>query len=125
MTELQWILLVFGAFGAVFTAFKWWQKDNRGALTVAAAVIIVAALFFVVGCSISPERRPWMEAGMAYDTQHTVGNDPACIVRIRAPVVPGRIIAGYTHHSSCPDLFDRNTVDQIEVMAIIPLGRRR
>jgi hypothetical protein len=129
MTTVFWSIAVVAAFSAVFTALKWWGKDTRGAVLIACAVIAAAfVLFTVTGCAVSPERRPWMEAGFAYDTQHTVGTNPACIVRIRAPVgfgplQPDWLIVGYTHHSSCPDERDRHTIDQIEVIAKIPLGR--
>lgn len=69
-----------------------------------------------------------MEVGLAADYGETVGNNPACIVRIRQPVGFGKLepdwlILGYTHHSSCPDQHDRNVVDQVELVAKIPLGR--
>lgn len=126
MSEIQWIVCTFLLFIALFTIMRWWQKDNKGALMLALAVVIVAALLISVsGCAVSPEYRPWMEAGIAYDTQETVGNNPACVVRVRQPVIPERLIVSYTHHSSCPDLRDRNTVDQLEFISIIPLGRKR
>lgn len=131
MSPVRWFLCVLAAFAAYFTAARLWNKDNKGAIALAVAVFLVGLLLLSVsGCTVSPERRPWLEAGLAYDTQSTVGNNPACIVRLRAPIgfgpiPPDWLIAGYTHHSSCPDLFDRNTVDQVEVVAKIPLGRSR
>lgn len=121
--------IVFCAFLAYFIVARILNKDNKGALLLGA--IVFAAAFFLVsvaGCSVSPERRPWMEAGVAYDFQETVGGNPACVVRVRAPVgfgplEPDWLILGYQHISSCPDLFDRATVDAIELMAKIPLGR--
>jgi hypothetical protein len=105
-----------------------WNKDTRGAYKVALVVILLALVALVSGCAVSPERRPYMEVGMAYDTQHTVGNNPQCVVRIRQPIGFGRLepdwlTIGYQHQSSCPDQRDRNTVDAIEIVAKIPLGR--
>lgn len=129
MSSLQWFLVVLGVFATVFTAWGMWNKDTVGAIKAAAGVFaIFLLLFFTAGCAVSPERRPWMEAGFGYDFQHTVGSDPACIVRVRAPIgfgpiQPDWLVAGYTHHSSCADFYDRNTVDQVEIVAKIPLGR--
>lgn len=93
-----------------------------------AVLVVLAAL--LAGCAVSAERRPWIEAGFAYDTQETVGANAACIVRVRAPIhfgpiPPGGLIAGYTHHSSCPDLYDRNTIDQFEIVGKFYLGREK
>lgn len=71
-----------------------------------------------------------MEAGFAYDVQETVGSNPACIVRVRAPlhfgpIPPGGLVLGYQHISSCPDVFDKNTVDAVEIMGVFKLGREK
>lgn len=124
-----WTLVVIGAFAAILAAAGLWNKDTRGAFAIVVGLIAMAAALFVIsGCAVSPERAPWLEAGFAYDTQSTVGNNPACVVRLRQPIglgplKPDWLIASYVHHSSCPDVRDRNTVDQIEVVAKIPLGR--
>jgi hypothetical protein len=39
------------------------------------------------------------------------------------PLEPDWLILGYQHVSSCPDLYDSNTIDAVEIMARIPLGR--
>jgi hypothetical protein len=93
-------------------------------------VALALLTLVLAGCAVSAERRPWIEAGMAYDFKDTVGSNPACIVRVRAPVhfgpiPPGGLIVSYTHHSSCPDLDDANTVDQVELVAKFYLGRER
>lgn len=129
-----WTLVVIGAFAAILVAAGLWNKDTKGAFAIVVGLIAIAAALLVVsGCAVSPERAPWLEAGFAYDTQSTVGGNPACVVRLRAPlgsyfpeswgIQPDWLIASYVHHSSCPDVRDRNTVDQIEVVAKIPLGR--
>lgn len=130
MTTFQWTLAVVAVFCAMFTGFRMWNKDTKGAMLLVLVVIALMALMVVSGCTVSPERRPWLEAGFAYDTQHTVGSDPACIVRLRQPVgfgpiQPDWLLLGYEHHSSCHDLYDRNTIDQVELVARIPLGRER
>lgn len=126
MSEIHWTLYVLLAFAFVFTLMRAWNKDTRGALTLVLALIIAAfAVISVSGCTVTREYRPYMEVGMAYDFPKTVGSNPACIVRVRQPVLPERVTVSYTHHSSCRDLYDRNTVDQIEVTATIPLGRAR
>ena len=129
VSSVAWMGIVFCAFLAYFIVARILNKDNKGALLLGA--IVFAAAFFLVsvaGCSVSPERRPWMGAGVAYDTQSAVGHNPACVVRVRAPVgfgpiPPDWLVVGYSHQSSCPDLFDKTTVDQVEIVARIPLGR--
>lgn len=127
MNTLRWSLVVFGSFAILFSLFGMWNKDTKWAY-LGGVLVVFAGLLFITGCSVSPERRPYLEVGLAYDIQHTVGNDPACIVRIRQPIGFGRLepdwlVLGYEHHSSCPDRNDRNTIDQIELTAKIPLGR--
>lgn len=131
MTELQWMIVVVACFVLATVAF-WWRarRDMFGAISASLLVLLLAALCITVsGCAVSPEYRPWMEAGIAYDREHTVGNDPACIVRIRQPIGPSGkerwLVVGVEHHSSCPDQTDRGEVNQIEVMAVIPLGREK
>lgn len=126
MSDLQWLIAVIALF-LLATVTLWWRarKDMFGAIGAGLIVIVIAALLLTVsGCTISPEYRPWMEAGIAADRANTVGSDPACIVRVRQPVVPGRIVAGFTHHSSCGDQDDAGEINQWEVVAIIPLGRK-
>lgn len=127
MDTFKWTLFVFAMFGSIFTAFGMWNKDTRFAY-LGGVLVVFAGLLFLSGCAVSPERRPYMEVGLAYDYQGTVGHDPACIVRIRQPVGFGKLepdwlLLSYEHHSSCPDQYDRNTIDQIELTAKIPLGR--
>ncbi len=129
MNNLQWTAAVVLAFAIIFTFFRLWDRDTKGAFLIVLALIGVAAgLLVVSGCTVSPERQPYLEVGFAYDFQHTVGGNPACVVRARQPIhfgaiPPGALLLGVAHQSSCPDLRDRNTVDQIEVVAKIPLGR--
>lgn len=132
LNNVQWFLVVMGVFLVGFILWGKWNRDNKGA--VLWAIGIFALLFFLLSvsaCTTTEARRPWLEAGVAYDTQGTVGGNPACIVRLRANLgdyvglAPDRIIGGYTHHSSCPDLADANTIDQFEIVAKIPLGRSR
>jgi hypothetical protein len=125
MSELQWAALAVGGMLGALIAIKAWNKDTKGATAIALGVLLAGALFVVSGCSVTPAYRPWMEIGMAYDASHTVGSDPACIVRIRQPLIPDRLFVGYEHHSSCRDQDDKNVIDQIEVMAKIPLGRKK
>lgn len=131
MSALAWFGIVLAAFLVYFFAAGIFNKDNRGAVLLALAVFLLALLVFTVsGCAVSPDRRPWMEAGVAYDTQSTVGGNPACIVRVRqpigfGPIPPDWLVIGYTHHSSCPMQTDLTTIDQIEIVAKIPLGRER
>lgn len=131
MSGVQWTIVVVCAVALIFTIFRLWNKDVKGAFGIAVGIILIAAaLITVSGCTVSPERRPFMEVGFAYDTQHTVGSNPACVVRLRqpigfGPVKPEWLVASYVHHSSCSDLADRNTVDQIEIAARIPLGRTK
>lgn len=131
MSELQWIIVVL-AFFFLSTVFLWWRarKDMLGAISASLLVLLLAALCLSVsGCTIQPERRPWMEAGVAYDIERNVGSNPACVVRVRAPIGPRGhedwIVAGVTHHSSCPDQDDRAEINQVEITARIPLGRRQ
>jgi hypothetical protein len=106
------------------------NKDNIGAMKIAAGIFLLALLTLSAGCTVAREYQPWMEAGLAYEVAGTVGNNPVCVVRLRQPIGFGKLepdwlMIGYTHHSSCPDLNDRATVDQLEVVAKIPLGRRK
>lgn len=126
MTELQWMIVVVACFVLATVAF-WWRarRDMFGAISASLLVLLLAALCITVsGCAVSPEYRPWMEAGIAADRANTVGSDPACIVRVRQPVWPGHLVAGFTHHSSCGDQQDAGEINQWEVVAIIPLGRK-
>lgn len=130
MSVYQWTVIVFLVFALVLIAIKAWNRDTRGAFTIGGGVVLLGMLLIVSGCAASPERQAYMEVGLAYDTQHTMGKNPACIVRIRQPIgfwkiPPEWLLIGYEHHSSCPDQHDRNTVDQFEIVAKIPLGRRR
>lgn len=131
MSNWQWFGAVVAAFLAYFVSAKIWHKDNKGAVAIAILIFVVTFLvIFVSGCTVRPEYQPWLEAGVAHDFSETVGNNPACVVRIRQPIgfgplEPDWLIAGYTHHSSCPDLHDKATVDQVELVAKIPLGRKR
>jgi hypothetical protein len=129
MNTYQWTALVFLVFALALTAFRAWNKDTKGAFAIGIGVVLLGALFFVSGCTVSPERLPYMEVGMALDTQKTVGSNPACVVRIKQPIGFGKLepdwlTIGYNHQSSCRDLNDRATVDQVEIIAKIPLGRR-
>lgn len=127
----EWFALVVGGFLTYFAIGKIWQKDNKGAVSIALGIFLLALLLLsVTGCTVSREYQPWLETGVAYDFQETVGGNPACVVRIRqpigfGPIEPDWLLLGYTHHSSCPDLNDKTTVDQIEIVAKIPLGRRK
>lgn len=129
MSAIQWFGVVFAAFMLVFSVFRMWNKDTRGAVLAVLALVLGAfALLSIGGCTLSREYQPWLEVGFALDTQKTVGSNPACIVGVRqpigfGPIPPDWLVVGYSHQSSCPDLFDRNTVDQFEVRAKIPLGR--
>lgn len=131
MEPWVWFVLVVLAFVTYFVAFGVWHKDNKGAVLIALAVFLVAlALVVVTGCTTTRDYRPWLEAGVAYDFGEAVGQNPACVVRVRQPIgfgplEPDWLIVGYAHQSSCPDLKDKEVVDQIEVVAKIPLGRRR
>lgn len=127
MSNLQWTCIVVLSF--VLATLLFWRrarKDMKGAILAALAVILAGALLIVVsGCTVSREYRPWLEAGVAWDREHNVGSNPGCVVRVRQPIVPGRLVAGYEHHSSCGDQHDRNEINQFEVMAVIPLGREK
>jgi hypothetical protein len=130
MNPYKWALIVFIVFAIALCAFRAVNKDTRGAFTIGAGVVLLGMLFIVAGCSVSPERRPWMEVGMGYEFAGTVGEMPQCIVRIRQPVhfgpIPeGGLILGYEHLSSCPSQKDLATIDAIELIAVIPLGRRK
>lgn len=125
----HWPVSVVLAFALAFTLFRLWNRDTRGAFQIVAALILIFALALSIsGCTVSREYQPWLEVGMAYDTQHTVGGDPVCVVRLRepihfGPIPPGGLVASWVHHSSCPDQRDANTIDQFEITARIPLGR--
>jgi hypothetical protein len=129
VTGIQWTITVVCAVALVFTIFRLWDKDVKGAFLLALGVILIAfAAISVSGCTVSREYQPWMEVGFGYDFSHTVGSDPQCIVRLRQPIgfgplEPDWLILGYQHVSSCPDLYDSNTIDAVEIMARIPLGR--
>lgn len=127
MSNLHWTILVIAAF--ILATLVFWRKakkDMFGAILGAVAIIVIAAILFTVtGCAVNPEYRPWLEAGIAKDRAQTVGSNPACVVRVRQPVWPGHVVAGFEHHSSCGDQDDRAEINQWEVMAIIPLGRER
>lgn len=131
MSGMQWTIAVVCSVALIFTIFRLWNKDTRGAFQLAVGVILLAAILITVsGCTVSQAYQPYLETGFAYDTQHTVGRNPACVVRIRQPVgfgpiKPEWLVIGYQHISSCPDLFDANTIDAIEIMARIPLGRSK
>lgn len=131
MSGVQWTIAVVCGVALIFTAFRLWNRDTRGAFQIAVAIILLAALLITVsGCAVSPAYQPYMEVGFAHDTQRTVGSNPACVVRLRQPVGFGAIkpewlVIGYQHISSCPDLLDANTIDAIEIMARIPLGRSK
>lgn len=127
MSNWMWALAVVAFFVVLtFTVFKRAKKDMLGAIAIAVGIILVGAIFIgVTGCAVRPEYQPWLEAGLAYDRSHTVGSDPACVVRLRQPIWPGHIVAGFEHHSSCGDQDDRAEINQVELMAIIPLGRRK
>lgn len=125
--EVRWAIAVI-AFFVLCTLVFWGRakKDMFGAITGAVVVILIASVcIFVSGCEVSPEHRPWLEAGLAYDRSGTVGSNPACVVRIREAVIPERIVVGFEHHSSCADQNDRGEINQLEIMAIIPLGRSK
>lgn len=129
MNATQWTIAVVCGVALVFTILRLWNRDTRGAFQVAIAVILIAALAISVsGCTVSRAYQPYLETGFALDTQRTVGGNPACVVRIRqpigfGPIKPEWLVIGYQHISSCPDLRDANTIDAIEIMARIPLGR--
>lgn len=131
MSGWQWFLVVFVGYFLTLLVLRALNKDTMGALVLVTALYLLGlVLFSVSGCTVSPERVPYLEAGFAYDTQRTVGSNPACVVRLRqnigfGPLPADALIAGYTHHSSCRDVFDANTIDQFEVVAKIPLGRSR
>ena len=107
MTVAAWTLTVIGTFAVILAAFGMVNKDTKGAFLIVVGLIVVAAVLLVIsGCAVSPERRPWLEAGFAYDTQSTVGGNPACVVRVRqpigfGPIKPEWLVLGYQHISSC------------------------
>lgn len=131
MSAMQWTIAVVCGVALVFTVFRLWNRDTRGAFQIAVAIIFLGAILLsVIGCTVSQAYQPYMEVGFAYDTQHTVGSNPACVVRLRQPIgfgpmKPEWLVAGYTHHSSCGDVIDKNTIDQLEIVARIPLGRSK
>lgn len=130
MSTYQWTIIVFVVFALALVAFKAINKDTKGAFVIGIGVVLLGALFFLVGCSVTPARAPYMEVGMMYDFQNAVGSNPACVVRVRQPIGFGKmepdwLTIGYHHISSCPDNADRNTVDGVELMTKIPLGRRK
>ncbi|HRP64365.1 MAG TPA: hypothetical protein PK400_13785 [Phycisphaerales bacterium] len=131
MSAMQWTIAVVCSVALIFTIFRLWNKDTRGAFQLAVGVILLAAILITVsGCTVSQAYQPYLETGFAFDTQRTVGDNPACIVRLRQPVgfgplEPDWLMLSYTHHSSCPMQSDLATVDQIELVAKIPLGRRK
>jgi hypothetical protein len=131
MKTVTWTVTVIAVFlAATFIWFKRAKKDMLGAITIAVGIILAAAAFLVIsGCAVAPERAPWLEAGFAHDRQGTVGGNPACIVRFRQPIgPPGKedwLLVSAVHHSSCPDQDDRGEINQLEVTAKIPLGRRK
>lgn len=106
----------------------WWNKDLRGALALIALILLVGWL--LIGCSVAPEYRPRLEAGFGYEldkSKPVVGRDPVGVARVRQPVYvhPSgfELFGEYLHLSSIPDEKDKNTVDQIELMFSIPLGK--
>lgn len=131
MTDTRWMIVVIGLFVAGTLIF--WRrarKDMFGAIGIGIVVILLCWLLISVsGCTVREARAPWIEAGIAYDVEHTVGRNPACILRVRQPVGPegreDRVIVSVEHHSSCPDQDDRAEINQLEVVAKIPLGRHR
>lgn len=130
MSDLAWTIAVVGFFITVLASFGMLNRDTRGATLIAIAIILVGFIVFSIsGCAISEARRPWLEAGMSYDRDRTVGGQPTCVVRIRAPLGwkdhEDWIIASYEHLSSCPDQNDAGEVNHVEVVAKIPLGRRK
>jgi hypothetical protein len=83
------------AVALVFTIFRLWDKDVKGAFLLALGVILIAfAAISVSGCTVSREYQPWMEVGFGYDFSHTVGSDPQCIVRLRQPIGFGPLEIG-------------------------------
>lgn len=131
MTEPQWTLAMIAAFvGCTLVFWRRARKDMFGAIIGGLLVVLICAVMIVVsGCTVSPERRPWLEAGIAWDREQNVGSNPGCIVRVRQPIGPKRrenwLIVGFEHHSSCPDQDDRDEINQLEIVAKVPLGRRR
>lgn len=131
MTNWKWFLVVLTSLASYFTVTKMWNKDLKGAIGIATLVFIIGwMLISISGCTVPREYQPWLEAGVAYDTQKTVGRNPACVVGVVQPIgfgmIPPEWLAiGYHHISSCPDLFDSNTYDAIELMTKIPLGRAK
>lgn len=129
MNATQWTIAVVCGVALYFTVARMWNKDVKGAFGIAVGIILLAAaLITVSGCTVSPAYQPYLETGFAIDTQRTVGGNPACVVRIRqpigfGPIKPEWLVIGYQHISSCPDLRDANTIDAVEIMARIPLGR--
>lgn len=52
-----------------------------------------------------------------------VGGTIALVVTLLAGCSGYKVYAEYEHHSSAPDYYDRNTSDQVGVIASIQLGR--
>lgn len=131
MNPVVWFGVVFAGYVLALLVLRAFNKDTKGALIIVTAIYFGALILFqVAGCTVSRERAPWLEAGMAYEFSRTVGSNPACVVRIRQPVgfgplEPDWLVLGYQHISSCVDQLDKATIDQVEIMAKIPLGRPR
>lgn len=106
----------------------WWRNtDSKGAILGVCALLLIAALLIVSGCTINPDYRPIMQVGMASEIgpRQVVGNNPVGVVRLYQPVIPRVLGCEYMHLSSLPDQHDLATVDQIGCLITIPLGRDR
>jgi hypothetical protein len=128
MSDLAWVLTVVGGLAAAFWALRWWNRDITGVLIGVLGIVGLCALVIVVaGCSVSPDYRPEMELGVHYEAHRrpgAFGSNPVGTVRMRQPIVPGRISLEYEHHSSVRDERDAGTADQVGVVFRIPLGRK-
>lgn len=132
---MNWLtnaLTVFKTLRWVKSFSDWFNTDTRDAVLVILGVILLAFILITVsGCAVSEPYRPRLEAGLAYELDHSkpvVGRDPVGVARVIQPLWVHdsgfNVIGEYLHLSSIPDIGDTNTVDQLGVLVSIPLGRR-
>lgn len=107
----------------------WWNKDFKGALLIVGLVIVVGFLLF--GCAVPLEYRPRIEAGFGIELDRdkpVMGRDPVGVARVNQTIwrhepTKFELFGEYLHLSSVPDNDDLNTVDQLNLMFRLPLGK--
>jgi hypothetical protein len=112
-------------FAALGSWRDWWNKDTRGVLIgLVITILLFGAFLLLSGCAVSREYAPRLELGMGVEVSDpVVGRDPVGIIRFNQPLIPGRLHLGFQHLSSIPDYRDRTSVNQVELIVTVPLGR--